>query len=301
MGAYKKRDWCILGAILAGLLLLGSFADYSISKAIVDQNNPFAVIMGCIAEYPTGLAGVIAGMLLIDFRSRKNLPAQIGCIAAGAFMILLGSYSNYAEYIGNCDLNRGLLMAITLASTVVMMILTRQMAKNADAKTAVRVALILFIAAVGNTLLVNLVKIPWARPRMRLLLHYPEIPFQDWWVVGNELKEKYLALQVASDGFKSMPSGHTANASVALLLPLLSYLNPKFQGKERRLFWIGAGWVGLCALGRIILGAHFLTDTVIGCTLTVALILLLLVIFKRGPLENAPSMEREAVTNELGK
>ena len=49
-----------------------------------------------------------------------------------------------------------------------------------------------------------------------------------------------------------------------MLLCLLTQLSPKLAGKQTALFLIGFVWTSLVAASRIVMGAHYLTDTVVG-------------------------------------
>lgn len=49
-----------------------------------------------------------------------------------------------------------------------------------------------------------------------------------------------------------------------MLLCLLPKLSAKLEGKQTALFLVGFVWAVLVALSRIIMGAHYLTDTMAG-------------------------------------
>ena len=49
-----------------------------------------------------------------------------------------------------------------------------------------------------------------------------------------------------------------------MLLCLLPRLSPKLAGKQTALFLIGFFWTCLVAASRIAMGAHYLTDTIVG-------------------------------------
>ena len=55
---------------------------------------------------------------------------------------------------------------------------------------------------------------------------------------------------------------------------LLPALKPTLQKRGRLLFYIGVAWGFLVALSRIIVGAHFVTDTVVGFAITLGILLL---------------------------
>ena len=116
----------------------------------------------------------------------------------------------------------------------------------------------------ADILVVNLIKIPWGRPRMRLVAVDERACFLPWWQPGTDLRDTLVAAGVAAEEFKSFPSGHTANASALMLLCLLPRLSSKLEGKQTALFLTGFVWAVLVALSRIIMGAHYLTDTMAG-------------------------------------
>ena len=119
---------------------------------------------------------------------------------------------------------------------------------------------------------------------MRLVAVDERACFLPWWQPGTDLRDALVAAGVAAEEFKSFPSGHTANASALMLLCLLPKLSVKLEGKQTALFLTGFIWAALVALPRIIMGAHYLTDTVVG--LAVGLGCLLFVnwlVFGRAP------------------
>lgn len=116
---------------------------------------------------------------------------------------------------------------------------------------------------------------------MRMISSRHDVSFQSWWVIGNTMKDQLMALGVASEEFKSFPSGHTANAACAMLLCVLPLLNSHLEGKENLLFFIGVCFTFFVALSRIIMGAHFLTDVVTGMAISLVIQMIMArVIFK---------------------
>jgi membrane-associated phospholipid phosphatase len=76
------------------------------------------------------------------------------------------------------------------------------------------------------------------------------------------------ALFGTTDALKSFPSGHTCSAgTVYCLLMLLDVFNVKSKGK-RAVSWIAAiTYTGMVAVSRIIVGAHFFSDVLMGGTI----------------------------------
>ena len=105
---------------------------------------------------------------------------------------------------------------------------------------------------VAQAIILNVIVKPlWSRPRMRVIEVTQGLNFQPWWVIGNPDKWTYIAAGVIKDGFKSFASGHTAHAAIGLMLAGLP--------------------AELVAFGRIVIGAHFLSDVSCGFALVLAL------------------------------
>ena len=74
------------------------------------------------------------------------------------------------------------------------------------------------------------------------------------------------------DGFKSFASGHTAHAAIGLMLAGLPAAAFKEKPSRRRvIFWAAAVIAAFVAFGRIVIGAHFLSDVSCGFALVLAL------------------------------
>ena len=276
-----KKSFNLIYLVLFILLCLGSVYDYQISVSLYNSENIFGIIMGMIAGYPTGIAAIFSGVLFFKASFNETNIKKLLLLLLSIFVIGLGTLSNFLEFEDNSNLSKVLLWGICLLSTIIVIWIGFKFVDNLNRLSLLKVAAVLIIVAIGNTLIVNIVKIPWSRPRMRLIQLYSELNYQPWWQVGNYLREKSILLGVHPNEFKSMPSGHTSNSAVAILLPVLSQVISSLKGKEIQLLWIGLIWTILSALSRIIIGAHFVSDTVIGCFITISLIQLVTFIFFR--------------------
>lgn len=94
------------------------------------------------------------------------------------------------------------------------------LAKGADRRIVTQVAAVVFFSILLEMVLINCIKVPWGRARMRLVAENPQACFMPWWQIGGELKNTMIAAGTAAEEFKSFPSGHTANATTMLLLGL---------------------------------------------------------------------------------
>lgn len=250
--------------IAAALMLLGSFVDYPLSCALYNETNPFAMFFAAYGEIPATLGLVAAGSLLLCGRNRQNRILGVSQCVGGTLLVLSGTLMICFMPTMYLPVSPVILAVVGLALSAGTIILVLRLARGADRAVLVRAAAAVFFVILCEMVLVNCIKAPWGRPRMRLVASNAEACFLPWWQMGGAMKDNLIAAGVASEEFKSFPSGHTANATVMLLLGLIPYLKPQLQ-KFRNLFLaIGFTWAGVVAFTRIVMGAHYLTDTVAG-------------------------------------
>lgn len=256
----------LYGAIIvaAVLLALGSFVDYPLSSALYNASNPFALFFAAYGAIPAPLGCVAAGTLFVCGRSREKAAAGAVQTMGGVLLLLAGAGLICFLPAVYLPVSPALLAAVGLALSAAAVLLTLRLARGADRAVIHRVALAILLVILCELAVVNLIKVCWGRPRMRLVASHPEAYFFPWWRRGTALKEPLLAAGVAADEFKSFPSAHTANAATMLLLGLAPCLKPRLQRCQRALVAFGFGWTAVVALSRIMLGAHYLTDTAVG-------------------------------------
>lgn len=259
----RRTLYGVLAVVLV-LIALGSFVDYPLSLALYDATNPFAMFFAAYGAIPAPLGCVAAGTLFVCGRSRDKKMAGTLQGIGGILVLLVGvglACFLPAVYL---PVSPALLAGIGLVLSAGTVFLVHRLAKGADRAAITRVALAILLVILCELLVVNLIKVCWGRPRMRLVANHPEAYFFPWWRWGTALKEPLIAAGVAADEFKSFPSGHTANATTMLLLGLIPYLKPQLQKYQKALVAFGFSWAAVVALSRILLGAHYLTDTAVG-------------------------------------
>ena len=237
----EKRVLLSAGAFLSIMMVMGSFWDYPISQAMYDPSNPFGLFFAAFGEYPAALGFAAGGAMLLSARNRKKRLVGVLQIIGGCWFILSGAAMAAMLPKGYLDISTALSAGSGLICTALTVWGVARLCKEADRRTVIRVAAAFLLVILADILVVNLIKIPWGRARMRL-----------------------VSAGVAAEEFKSFPSGHTANASSLMLLCLLPMLRPKLAAKQTILFLIGFSWTVLVAASRIIMGAHYLTDTIAG-------------------------------------
>ena len=262
----SKRVLLSAGAFLLVMMVIGSVWDYPISRALYNQSNVLGLFFAAFGEYPAALGFAAAGAMLISARNREKRLRGVLQALAGCVLLLFGAAMAAVLPTGYLDISLGLSAVIGIACTALAVWGILRLCRDADRGTVLRVAAVFLLVVFADILVVNLIKIPWGRPRMRLVAVDERACFLPWWQPGTDLRDTLVAAGVAAEEFKSFPSGHTANASALMLLCLLPRLSSKLEGKQTALFLTGFVWAALVALSRIIMGAHYLTDTMAGFT-----------------------------------
>lgn len=271
-GYIYKKDVAIVAVILAVCLLVGSFFDYQISSALFNSSSLFGRFVEAAGELPFELTASIAGVMLV--RSTRPDSKASKWLAALGVLINVGLVGY--EIIGSLRIDGKLIafqLVLTFALAIAANLIAYRLTRDADPDDLTRWALMVLAVWAAQAIILNVIVKPlWSRPRMRVIEVTPGLNFQPWWVIGNPDKWSYIAAGVIKDGFKSFASGHTAHAAIGLMLAGLPAAAFKEKPSHRRVvFWVAAVVAALVAFGRIVIGAHFLTDVSCGFALVLAL------------------------------
>lgn len=269
-----RRFAFFAGLALLALLIGGSLADLPISKYLYPgHESSFGQFFAAFGELPAFALLCACGVLLIVRRTslREELHSLLLvfglCVTAGSIFLAVHEATDNVTALPTAVALLVTLFAHGL-TTAALLLLTR----NCPTKTLLRFVCTVLCVCVGVMLLINIIKLPWGRARMRLIASTGnDTYFTRWWQAGTKLKKQLVAEGVSSDEFRSFPSGHTACAACSLLLLLLPTVCRRLQGKERWLIAFGALWTALVAFSRLRMGAHFLSDVSVSAILTLAL------------------------------
>src|SRR5699024_2804419 len=113
----------------------------------------------------------------------------------------------------------------------------------------------------------------WGRVRFREMDESYDA-FTTWFIPQFE---KYQEL---FDDPASFPSGHTSNATVIMMIIFLPVLFEKFKGKDKLLYTTAIAWIGLVAVSRIVMGAHFASDVTMGAAVSFCCLFAMCKLFK---------------------
>lgn len=266
----SKKEIISFSVVAVILLVIASFVDLPLSMNVYNETNLFGRIFAAFGETPGILVGVFSCAALIATRNKQvKWKSVLSIIGFGLLMLL------FSVMAGIMPMNY---ISIPLAVCVIMAVAYGGLAvlaaqklakKNPKAlRRAATVGLILLFLAM---VVINIIKIFWGRPRIRIM-DDPLTQFTPWYLPQG------LA---ASDQYKSFPSGHSANAAVIIWISLLPAFWEAARGKAKAILLrvIAYGWTVMVMVSRIIMGAHFMSDVVMGASLTILMFFMLTNIF----------------------
>ena len=272
-----SRSARLLLVLLLLLMIVGSVYDFEISSALYPgKESSFGQFFAAFGELPAFLALICAGVLLFRHRGCLRRDWNALFLVAAAGLVLGGIFLSVHEATDNVPaMPSWVPLLVTVFLAVICSAALLLVTSGAQGKTVIRFVLTLIFVCVGTMVLINIIKVPWGRARMRLIASTGNASyFTPWWKAGSALKDQLVAEGVSSDEFRSFPSGHTACAACAMLLVLLPTVSKRFRGKEKRMGLLGCLWTLIVAFSRICMGAHFLTDVTMAWLVTFALTVL---------------------------
>ena len=268
----------IIGILLVGFII-GSFLDFKIDEALFSENNGFGLFMASFGVYPcyAGLA-FIGGGLLSTTLGKKELPlwGKIVCFGLSGLAYVMAIYLCGKEWPSVNGHNVPKLAILSYAICAVVFagiyVLAFFICKKGDQKQIWRVLLVMTVIFVFALLPAGfIIKLIIHRPRYRYVVRTGITDFHNWWQNCANYKEivnqniVINGFPITKEEFKSFPSGHSGTGMImAMFLMYAPIIFPKLKGKETLFFYIGAAYGFLMMFSRLIVGAHYLTDTCMG-------------------------------------
>lgn len=255
----QRIFFAALAALAAVLLAAAAFCDLPLDQALYAPGNPFGIVLEAFCYWPLYLPVALLGAVW-TFLYRQNASRHV----LGEVLVIAVFFGLLSQSLPNLSA-RGLLtlsdsmvaflsLALALALTVLLISIVSRWSRatliRADFLFKFGVALCL-----ADNVVINALKLLWRRPR-----------FDDLTAAGNlaSFRPWYLPL---GPGGTSFPSGHTAAACGVLTLLLLPLLFERCRGRELAIAGGCYGFIALAAFSRLIMGRHYLSDTVAAAVL----------------------------------
>lgn len=249
----KNKGLWISVAIFALLALIFAFTDWQISQVLYNPKAAWAHFLEAYGQLPGSLLGFISGSILLrTYRTEKNAKSILGVI--GLFILTafagLGFFADMFGAQTGAKLNIPLILGIALVVLILLQVILRRFSLKtvSQYKNAAKVGLTMMFVA--GFLTVWAIKIPWGRWTYRDILE-----------AGNTALFTPWYLPQGNNGHHSFISGHTALSFV-----VIGYILFLKKGSSARhiVLAVLVLWGIVGAFSRVVIGAHFASDTLFG-------------------------------------
>lgn len=271
------------------------------ARTYLTNDSVFGVAFEALGSDPVYLAFAFAFQILFWYCLRKkNLSAApktllacvMGVCSFIANYVLVSDTMGYIEehitgeygaFVEHEQLEtHGWLLLIVILTALFLSALGLLATKNftdAQIESLCSVAIATLVFLVVSTVVLHLIKKPVGRIRFRAMNAAEADPllagdygfshFAKWFEWNGQWisKDQMLTMFGSTDALKSFPSGHTNAAGASYFLPMLNdALGIRNKGVRALLWLCPIVITGLTAVSRIIVGAHFFSDVLVGGT-----------------------------------
>ena len=241
------------------LFLFFSFFDLPFSQAVYAPSFPLARFLALTGDAPIYIFLSFLGFGYFFYLKGKRVRYL------GFLLVALGAgFGTYMFFDHVIEENFSLpALALPLVLTecalgfLIAFLLRKRMGKD-----ALSVLFALTAALAFSLLLTHLGKPFFGRLRFREMLEMGSFDgYTPWWVPH---------LRIDGEVYKSFPSGHTNAAAASFFLWWLPALCPSFSKKEKVFLYVIPIFCTLAvAASRVLVGAHFVTDTLAGMLIAI--------------------------------
>ena len=279
----KKMRFPLLIVMGVGVIgiILGSFFDFQISKAIANPHSYLGITISAIG--PTiGFAAVAlmgGGFIAFGLKKDYHIVLRILFFVLAACCFGVSIFYPAGEYFGVngfswLGIPKAVGYAVVLLPEAAAVVGGYFLFRNVQNKNMWIVwCIIIGLLLLALAAIVPTIKDFMRRPRYRFLMNGHEDMFHKWFEPFKEYKQ-YIADNPAEphDNFKSYPSGHSAETAILIVAATFFPLaDKKFEKYQMPAFYIACGVTALVMFARILAAAHFLSDVSWGMTIVVTL------------------------------
>lgn len=281
----ERRILGIMAAIFAVLLLLGTFLDLTLAKALYSPNNVVATWITTIGIYPFAAAVVLFLGVQCErvAHSTKTKPAKTALVAIMAVSALLVGFVGAASLLdGDClgsiipAVKDNRLAALALSPIIEwpLFLVGWKLAARNDDKLLLKRSVCFVLVLLAAFAFMQLTKGIFNRPRYRIVADGLEgVGFVPWFRISPKPTELMAQFGLDRNEFRSFPSGHALlSISTISILLSLTWLFPSLRNKRVQLCWAGFGFTVVIIFTRMLLGAHYLSDVAAGALLGIAFV-----------------------------
>lgn len=277
--ASPAKAFGLAAGVIILLLLIGTFWDWPISQAVINQNSWFSAIFQDFGLWPIPFIVMLSCMVIVQYGYRnREQPGFIRLLEIFGALCLAGwqlwfNYLKTTIYYAltiQDDLRRGAPIGTAnsdggnlhlswagnfwiwiIVFVVFIAISQAWLSRKNDQKLnrLVKVAIVAAFACIVANDAVTAMKNYWGRWRPYELAGNP-MHFTPWYHPNG------------MDNHMSFPSGHTTAAAGLMLLAM--FVDRDHYRAQQWVFWCSLAYCVIMWATRIRIGAHFLTDATSG-------------------------------------
>ena len=253
-------------AVLATGITLASRFDLAISAALAGLSETenvftlsvpkFAALLEIIGEWAPSLLAATSVLIIgqesaAQYEDKENIAKWASFLPATTLMAYATSKTmEYLHYNLSGALSAAMIAGIAFVVAAILYMLIGKIPDDIRKKLFLPAAYTLAASFVVMSTVCT-IKTLWGRVRLRELVDMNSLAKFTPWYHPNFFS-----------GSHSFPSGHTAHATLLLMLP--TWLFGKFEKYRSALIVICGVFVALMAFSRLAAGAHFLSDILFG-------------------------------------
>ncbi len=292
MSEKRKKLMLILYIMLfvlcvTGIMIVFSVYDLQISKFATKNNlkdgeyfsnNLLGRFGECFGAMPIFILISLVGGIFYFYFDRKIEKKWLKvCVKIVSFVVLvagftLGFYKSFdymscyfslekKEYLDDSLLVKGIELVLGLALAILTYSFFKHMSKEANEKLFIWACLVIMV--VVGYLIVWIIKTPVGRVRFRTMNFYNDFSYYTPWYKKGNAELFIPSLPFVDDCSKSFPSGHTYSGTTIICLMALPTLFERFNTKlwKGLIYAFSITFSILVAICRVMVGAHFASDT----------------------------------------
>lgn len=243
-------------------LLVGSFCDLQLAKAMYFPDNFLSYYVEYMATFPTAILVSLAGVFLFLYFKHNSKIKYSSTYAYLSLVIVpisgaVWGYDCFSEKI------YALLGAVIVIPFAYLFYLYY---KRRYEDNFARIAFVIILATITSIIFTFGIKISFNRPRFYYLKEIAEdySLYKDWYKIALKFVDKTEYPQLVENTYiQSFPSGHSSFSALLYLLLLLPY-NFKNKRNSHITFIVVTIYTLLAMLGRMMNGRHYLSDVSMG-------------------------------------
>lgn len=231
------------------ILISAAFYDMQISQSVVNPDSGWAMVIEDYGELP-GLITLLTAIFIYHKKKKHSSNARTilysVVLTYSAFMLF-----NYSGFLLLKPFITSLYPVLTFAAilTIISVVLAKELKVNFSDTAFSFAKTVLLMGLFGYMFFVQPLKVFWGRVR-----------FRDLDALYSNFTPWYLPNGIT--GSESFPSGHSAMGFLLISFFILFRNNSLISKYIKYIFILF--WAITVAAGRVVTGAHFLSDVVVG-------------------------------------